>query len=220
MSIALDTKRARFNMIEQQVRTWEVLDPRVLDVLGEVPREAFVPERYRHVAFADVELPIGCGQSMLKPVIEGRMLQALVIDPNDEILEIGTGSGFTAACLGRLGRMVTTVELHAELAQAASERLRAQGHRNISVVHADALKDFKPTMQFNAIAVGAAVATIPAMFLDWLAPGGRLFVVRGLSPAQEAMLLTRHQGAVVESSLFETDLTYLSGAAPQPKFIL
>jgi protein-L-isoaspartate(D-aspartate) O-methyltransferase len=216
----LDTKRARFNMIEQQVRTWEVLDLRVLDVLGEVPREDFVADQYRAMAFADLELPIGAGQHMLKPVIEGRMLQSLNVDANDEILEIGTGSGFTAACLSRLGRMVTTVERIEALAISARERLKAHSYRNVDVIHADALDGFVPHTRFDVIAVGAAVAQVPERFLEWLAPGGRLFVVRGTSPAQEALLLTSVKGSVMEESLFETDLPYLAGAAPQPKFIL
>lgn len=219
MAIVLDPQRARFNMVEQQVRTWEVLDQRVLDVIGQVPREAYAPERYRNLAYADLELPIGHGQCMLKPVVEGRMLQALAIAPDDEVLEIGTGSGYTAAAMGRLGRQVTTLEIQPELAAAAQERLRVQGVRNVAVVGADALS-YVPTTRFNAIAVGAAVASIPKSFLDWLAPGGRLFIVRGQSPVQEAVLLTAHAGALVESSLFETDLGYLQGAAPPVRFTL
>lgn len=216
----LDTKRARFNMIEQQVRTWEVLDTRVLDVLSEVPREDFVSEQYRGMAFADFELPIGAGQHMLKPVIEGRMLQALAVDANDEVLEIGTGSGFTAACLSRLGRMVTTVERVESLAVAARERLKAHSYRNVEVLHADALDGFVPHTRFDVIAVGAAVAHVPARLLEWLAPGGRLFIVRGTSPAMEAVLLISVQGSVMEESLFETDLPYLHGAAPKARFSL
>lgn len=219
MAIVLDQQRARFNMVEQQVRTWEVLDARVLDVIGAVPREAFVPERWRNLAYADLEIPLGHGQVMLKPVIEGRMLQALGIGPDDEVLEIGTGSGYTAAVLGKLGRMVTSLEIHPELAAAAQERLRAQGVRNVSVLAADGLSH-APSTRYNAIAIGAAVAQVPQRFLDWLAPGGRLFVVRGLAPVQEAMLYTEHAGARVESSLFETDIAYLEGASPPVRFTL
>lgn len=215
----LDTQRARFNMVEQQVRTWEVLDTRVLDVLGEVPREAFVPEQYRGVAFADLELPIGAGQHMLKPVIEGRLLQALSVDANDEVLHIGTGTGFVAACLSRLGRMVTSVERIESLATAARERLKSLNHRNVDVICADALDGFAPHTRFDVIAVSGAVASVPARFLEWLAPGGRLFVVRGTSPAMEAVLLSSVQGHVMEEGLFETDLSYLAGAAPKPQFV-
>lgn len=219
MAIVLDQRRARFNMVEQQVRTWEVLDARVLDVIGTVPREAYVPERYRNLAFADLEIPLGEGRLMWKPVVEGRMLQALSIGPDDEVLEVGTGSGYTAAVLGKLGRMVTSLEIHPGLAEAAQERLRVQGVRNVNVLVADALAH-APSIRYNAIAIGAAVAQVPKRFFDWLAPGGRLFVVRGQSPVQEAMLYTSHAGALVESSLFETDLAYLEGAAPPPRFTL
>ncbi|MBL8275000.1 MAG: protein-L-isoaspartate O-methyltransferase, partial [Xanthomonadales bacterium] len=135
----LDFERARFNMVEQQVRPWEVLDQRVLDVLRELRREEYVPSRWRRQAFADVSLPLEHGEVMMKPVVEGRMLQALAVKPEDAILEIGTGSGFITACLARLGREVRSVEIHAAMAERARARLAAAGFSNASVDAADAL---------------------------------------------------------------------------------
>jgi protein-L-isoaspartate(D-aspartate) O-methyltransferase len=219
--MSLDFERARFNMIEQQVRPWEVLDQRVLGVLRDVRREDFVPPRHRRLAFADVELPIGHGESMMKPIVEGRMLQALAVEPTDTVLEIGTGSGFVTACLARLGCEVWSVEQHADLAEAARQRLKAAGLTNVSVEVAEAVRGFDPGRRFDVIAVTGAVHRIPPRFLDWLDVGGRLFVVRGASPVQEAVLVTR-LGAdrVIEDSLFETHLRYLAHAEPPRAFAL
>ena len=134
---------ARQNMIENQVRPWEVLDPRVLDVLAAVRREDFVPARYRALAFADMALPIGNGETMMKPTVEGRMLQALDLGSEDRVLEIGTGSGFVTACVARLAGSVTSIEIHADLADAARARIAAAGANNVRVETADAMRGFK-----------------------------------------------------------------------------
>ncbi len=221
MANVLNFEKARFNMVEQQVRTWEVLDGRVLDVIGTIKREDFVPVRYRKLAYADLAVPIAEGQSMLKPVVEGRILQALEINPDDEVLEIGTGSGYFAACLAKLGRMVTTVELRPELAESARDRLEQAGIRNVQVEQADALSEFQPQVAFDVIAVTGAVTRVPEHFRDWLAPGGRLFVVHGLDPIMEAIVITRMgEEQFVQQSLFETVIDYLDGAAPTPRFDL
>ena len=215
--------RAREAMVEQQVRPWDVLDNRVLDVMARLPREAFVADAYRSVAYADVELPIGHGEAMMKPVVEGRMLQALALQPGDEVLEIGTGSGYIAACLGALAGQVLGIERHADLADAARARLDATGlGGNVAIETADALA-FDTDRRFDAICVTGAVEAIPERFLQWLRPDGRLFVVRGRAPAMEAVLLHRDGNAVNAArieSLFETDLPYLAGAAPVPQFSL
>lgn len=217
----LDFERARFNMVEQQVRPWEVLDQRVLDVLRELRREEYVPSRWRRQAFADVSLPLEHGEVMMKPVVEGRMLQALAVKPEDAILEIGTGSGFITACLARLGREVRSVEIHAAMAERARARLAAAGFSNASVDAADALADFEPGRTYDCVCVTGAVAVEPERFRRWLAPGGRLFLIRGLSPAMEATLTTLGPDSqYVTDSLFETDLPYLVGAAPLPRFVL
>lgn len=218
MAGTLNFERARFNMVEQQVRPWEVLDARVLDVLGEVKREDFVPARHRKLAFADLSIPLEHGEFMMKPVVEGRLLQALALNGDEDVLEIGTGSGFMAACLSRLARQVVSVEVHGDLAERARGRIGAAGIRNCQVHAADAF-GFQPPHAFDAIAVTGAVSVVPESFTRWLKPGGRMFVVRGASPVMEAVLMTRQGADYIETrSLFETDLPYLKGAQPAPAF--
>lgn len=217
IAMTIDYSHARELMVEQQVRPWDVLDLRVLDVLARLPREAFVADAHKALAYADVELPLGHGQKMMKPVIEGRMLQALDLQPGDEVLEIGSGSGFISACLGELARDVVSIEINPELAAAARANLdAARLGTNVRIEVADALA-WEPGRQFDAVCVTAAVETVPAHFLKWLRPGGRLFVVRGHSPVMEAVLV-KADGST--DSLFETDIDYLQGAAPAPQFQL
>lgn len=217
--MSMNFEQARFAMIEQQVRPWDVLDPRVLEALMFVHREDFVASAHRQLAFADLPLPMAHGEVMMKPVVEGRMLQALALEPGEEVLEIGTGSGFITACLARLARAVTSVELHADFTETAAARLAASGISNVRLETADALQ-WQPGRQFDAIAVTAAVATIPSLFTDWLKPGGRLFVIRGYSPVQEAVRVVRRDEGLQIESLFETDVPYLHGAEPVPHFTL
>ncbi|WP_166212963.1 protein-L-isoaspartate O-methyltransferase family protein [Cognatiluteimonas telluris] len=216
----MDFAKARENMVEQQVRPWDVLDIRVLDALSQLPREDFVPPAYRALAYADVPLPIGHGQLMLKPVVEGRMLQALAVQPTDEVLEIGTGSGYATACLGRLARDVVSIELLPGLAEEARARLEALAlGGNVRIAVADALQ-YQPGRQFDLVCVSAAVDTIPRHFLSLLRPGGRMFVVRGRAPAMAAVLVRNDAGGPRIESLFETELPYLVGAEPTPEFHL
>ncbi|NZA26956.1 protein-L-isoaspartate O-methyltransferase [Luteimonas sp. SJ-92] len=220
--MTIDYAKARDTMVEQQIRPWDVLDQRVLDVLTELPREAFVAEPYRALAYADIEIPLGHGERMLKPVLAGRILQSLAAAAGEEVLEIGTGSGYLSACLGRLARDVVSLERHADLAEAARGRLRAQGIANVAVETADAFS-WDTDRRFDAICVNGAVDGLPSRFLAWLRPGGRIFVVRGRAPAMEAVLVRSRGGDVnapVTESLFETDLGYLTGAAPVPEFQL
>jgi len=215
------TEQARQNMVENQVRTWEVLDPRVLDVLRNVRREDFVPARHRNLAFADIELPIGHDEVMLKPVIEGRLLQALAAQAGERVLEIGTGSGFLTACIARLAGSVSSVERHADLAEAARARLVAAQVRNAKVETADALGDFQPGQTFDAVVVGGATFALPERFRGWVRPGGRLLAIVGESPAQQVTLYTRADDTHWTSeSVFETDLPYLHGAGAPRRFTL
>lgn len=215
----IDYARARETMVEQQVRPWDVLDPRVLETIATVPREAYVPAALRTLAYADTALPLGHGEFMMKPVLEGRALQALLVDADECVLEIGAGSGYLTACLARLAREVVAIERHPDLADAARARLAAQGCGNARIETADALS-WDNQQQFDAICVSAAVDTLPPRFLEWLKPGGRLFVVQGRSPAMDATLVHREVNGLRTESLFETDLPYLAGTAPQPEFIL
>ncbi|AHY57790.1 protein-L-isoaspartate O-methyltransferase family protein [Stenotrophomonas rhizophila] len=215
--MTIDYSHARELMVEQQIRPWDVLEIRVLDVLARLPREAFVAESHKALAYADIELPLGFGQKMMKPVIEGRTLQALDLQPGDEVLEIGTGSGFLSACMGELAREVLSLEIQPELATGARARLDAAGlGNNVRIETADALT-WETERRFDAICVTAAVDTIPSRFTQWLRPGGRLFVIRGQSPVMEAVLV-KADGST--ESLFETDIDYLRGAAPAPQFQL
>lgn len=214
-----DHAHARELMVEQQVRPWDVLDPRVLDVLVDMPRERFVPPAYEGVAHADVELPLGHGEVMLKPVIAGRALQALLPVEGEEVLEIGTGSGYVTACLARMARQVLSLDRHADFIEAARARLAGLGMSNVRFEVMDALA-WQTDRQFDAICVNGAVDAIPPQFVGMLKPGGRMFIVRGRSPAMEAVLVRNEGGTPRIESLFETDIPYLAGAAPVPAFHL
>jgi len=216
--MTIDYAKAREYMVEQQVRPWDVLDPRVLDALATLPREAFVPEAHRALAYADLALPLGHGETMMKPVVEGRMLQGLLPAAGEDVLEIGTGSGFVAACLGRLAREVVSLELREDFARAARERLDRHGlGNNVRVETGDAFA-WTTERRFDAICVTGAVADVPPRFLEWLRPDGRLFVIRGRAPAMEAVLVRNGVNGPRIESLFETELPYLAGAAPAPRF--
>ncbi|AXK72649.1 protein-L-isoaspartate O-methyltransferase [Lysobacter sp. TY2-98] len=212
-----DYAHARELMVEQQVRPWDVLDPRVIDVLATVPRERFVPTPYLGAAYADVALPLAHGEYMFKPVIAGRALEALRPMDTDDVLEIGTGSGYVTACLAKLAREVTTIDRHADFVDAAYGRLEQLGIANTRFEVADALT-WSTDRRFDAICVNAAVDTIPSQFVTMLKPGGRMFIVRGHAPAMEAVLVRNENGASRIESLFETDIPYLVGAAPVPVF--
>ncbi|KZC21654.1 protein-L-isoaspartate O-methyltransferase, partial [Rhodanobacter denitrificans] len=206
--------------VENQVRPWEVLDGRVLDVLGRVRREDFVAAEHRQLAFADLCLPLGHGEVMMKPVVEGRVLQALELLPSDRVLEIGTGSGFLTACLASLSAQVTSVDIHADFIAAATQRLQAAGIAHATLAVGEAVNEWQPDGLFDALVVTGAVHAIPPRWLTWLKPAARALVIRGQSPVQQATLLT-HEGAgrYREETLFETDLPYLTHAEPLQRFV-
>lgn len=215
--MTIDYNHARELMVEQQIRPWDVLELRVLKVLATLPREAFVADAYKALAYSDVELPLANGQKMMKPVIEGRTLQALNIQDGESVLEIGSGSGYLAACLGQLGREVLSLEIDPEQAAIARANLDA-AHLgdNVRIETADALH-WDTERRFDAIVVTAAMDQLPSAFLKWLRPQGRLFVIHGRAPAMEAVLITA-EGKV--SSQFETEIGYLRGAEPVAQFSL
>jgi protein-L-isoaspartate(D-aspartate) O-methyltransferase len=219
--VSLNIERARFNMVEQQVRPWDVLDARVLDVLAnQVRRDRYVSAEHAQLAFADLELPLAHGQAMMKPVIEGRVLQAVLAQPEESVLEIGTGSGFLAACLAHLARDVTSVELYDDLAATARERLQRDGITNATIEVAEAVNGYEPRREFDVVVLTGAVYSLPERMKQWLKPGGRLFAVIGESPVQQAIVFTREGTSLRETSLFETDLAYLTNAAPPRRFSL
>jgi protein-L-isoaspartate(D-aspartate) O-methyltransferase len=217
---AFDSERARFNMVEQQIRPWEVIDPRVLDVLQRVPREQFAPPAYRALAYADIEVPLGHGETMLAPKIEAKLLQALAIQPTDRVLEIGTGSGYLTACLAHLGGHVVTVDRHADFVAEAQARLAELGIGNVELLTGDAFAADLPGAPFDVIAVTGSVPVLPERFQALLNEGGRLFAVVGEPPAQEATLLTRVRGEVYRrEALFETVVPPLTGAPKPAAFV-
>jgi protein-L-isoaspartate(D-aspartate) O-methyltransferase len=211
---------ARAQMLGQQIRAWEVLDDRVLRALEQTPRERFVPEEYRDLAFADTEIPLAHGQSMLAPKIEGRLLQALQIEPIDDVLEVGTGSGFLAAALARLAQRVVSVDIFPEFIAAARTKLATENLRNVELRTADALSLELPG-RFDAIAVTGSVPELDDYFIRMLRPMGRLFVVVGRAPVMEARLITLNaNGDSASESLFETVLIPLVNAERPEPFVL
>jgi protein-L-isoaspartate(D-aspartate) O-methyltransferase len=216
--MSLNMTEARALMIEQQLRAGAVLDDRVLATVADVPRENFVPDAYRGVAFADDAIPLASGQSMMTPLQEGLLLQALGIQPTDHVLEIGTGSGYLTACLGRLATHVTSIEVFPELADRARERLQDHGIANCEIVTGDAF-EWSPRPA-DAIAVTGSVRLDDDCFLDWLKPGGRLFRVVGDSLPMRAWLIERVGDTEFRRScLFETFVPPLVHA-PEPEHFI
>lgn len=211
---------ARTQMLGQQLRAWEVLDDRVLNALASVPRERFAPEDYRSLAFADTEIPLPHGQSMLAPKIEGRVLQALALDPVDEVLEVGTGTGYLTAVMARLARRVVSIDIFPDFVESARAALAQREVGNVELVTGDALA-FAPAGRFDAIAVTGSVPRLDDHFIRMLRPGGRLFIVVGRPPVMEALLVTKAADERYSTeSLFETLLTPLVNAEQPEPFVL
>lgn len=217
----MNLEQARFNMVEQQIRTWEVLDQRVLDLMSQVPREEFVPPAYRNLAFADTCIPLGHGQSMMCPRVEARLLQALQIEPDEHVLEIGTGSGFVTALLTRMAARVTSVEIHDSLRRDALAKLESHGIDNVELHTGDASRGWEPGAPYDAIAVTGSVPVLDECFQKLLAVGGRLFVIVGQEPAMEALLITRTGPSQwTTDDLFETVVPALIGVQQPERFVL
>ncbi len=210
---------AREQMIHQQVRAWDVLDERALEALGKVPRERFVPEGYRDLAFADASIPLPHGERMLAPKIVGRILQALQVEGDESVLEIGTGSGFLTACLALQAGSVRSLEIHPDLADAARTRLASLGLGRAEVVAADAFAaGALGNGSWDVIVLTGSLPLYDARFEQRLAPGGRLFVAVGEAPVMDARLVRRGDGGCVAESLFETVLPALHGAPRREPF--
>ena len=218
MTTAHSIAAIRRQMVEQQVRTWDVFDPRVLDVMQTVPRESFAPTAYDDVAYAETEIPLGHGQFMMNPVVEGRLLQALELQADDAVLEIGTGSGYLAACIAELAGRVVSIDCVAEFCERATSVLEETGIDNVDVRHMDAM-DSLPDERFDAIAVTGSIPRPDERLLECLKSDGRMFVVVGEGPVMTAHMV-RHaeDGGWSSEGLFETTLRPLTNVPETPPF--
>lgn len=206
----MNLEQARHNMIKQQIRPWDVIDERVLEAMQQIPREEFVPEAYKNFALADFEIPLNTEQKMMFPRVEGRLLQALDIQEDDNILEIGTGSGYVTALLAKLGKNVTSVEIDAELAQSAKEKLAAHGCNNASVIEGDGVKGWNTQAPYDVILIQASLMEIPKCFYEQLRVSGRMVAVMGSAPVMNAVLVKRLNANNFDTvHLFETDIAPL-----------
>jgi len=213
----MNSDLARQKMVAQQVRVWDVCDQDVLNVLDGVAREQFVPAGCEDVAYADTEIPLPHGQVMLRPIIHGRLLQALELDPGSLVLEIGTGTGYLTACLARLSGAVISIDIREDFIAAATLSLETAEIHNASVHCMDAMTEL-PDGEFDAIAVTGSVPRVDERFIKALRPGGRLFLVTGESPVMKALLITRDGDNWQQSELFETDIPALENAAGESVF--
>jgi len=219
--IEVNTELARYNMIEQQIRTWDVLDPQILELLSSIPRERFVPETCKNLAFSDLEIPLGHDEIMMTPKMEGRILQSLAVKPLDRILEIGTGSGFLSACLAKLGGQVVSVEIVPEFSQRAQQLLTGMGYENIEFRIGDAASGWDQDGSFDVIAVTGSLPVLPEALKHCLNKNGRMFLVTGESPVMQAQIIRRLSNQEWHSeTLFETDLPALQNATYPQVFSL
>ena len=215
----MDTLAARLQMVDQQIRTWEVLDPRVLEALSAVPREAFVPPEYRELAFADAPIPIGFGQSMLSPKLQGRILQALGVSATDNVLEVGSGTGYLSACLSLLGCSTHSIDIHAGLVDLAQANLRALPSARVQFQIRDAF-DAAPLGEYDAVAVTGSLPIYDPRFEKSLRVGGRLFAIVGAAPVMDAILVRRvDSNEWIRESLFETVVAPLINATAAQRFV-
>jgi len=215
----MDLEKARFNMIEQQIRPWDVLDDTILSLLQRIKREEYVPEAYRAMAFMDLEIPLGHGESMLSPKVEARLVQELHIHPTDKVLEVGTGSGYMTALLASLAGHVHSVEIIPEFSQAAAQKLAAHDFNNVTCEMGDAARGWQKHAPYDVIVVTGSLPLLPDEFVAQLKPGGRLLAFIGLAPAMEARLTRLIEPGVVDSEvIFETDVRALRNAAQPAQF--
>jgi len=215
----MNIEQARFNMIEQQIRPWDVLDTDVLKLLGEVKRERFVPPEHRDLAFADLEIPIGGGEAMWQPKVEARVVQELEIRPTDTVFEVGTGSGYLAALLARLAKHVTSAEIDPALAERARATLQAEAVGNVTLLTGDSARAPLGEQSYDVIVLTGSTPVLPQAFTDRLNPGGRLFAVTGDLPVMKATLVRQGaRGELQTVTLFETVLRPLQHALQPERF--
>lgn len=215
----MDTNFARSNMLKQQIRTSDVLDPHTLALMQQVPRQAFVPEAYFPMAFADTFIPIGQGQSMLTPTLEAQLLQALDIQSTEKVLEVGTGSGHTTALLGKAAQHVYSIDIFPNFVERTEQRLKRYNITNCTLMVGNAAQGWDRHQPYDAIAITGSLPTLPSSFPQQLKIGGRLFAIVGESPVMKALLITRindHQWHT--DTLFETDVIPLLEASIQDTF--
>ena len=214
----MNTNSARRQMVEQQVRTWDVFDADVLNAMGSVARDMFVPSELRNVAYADAEIPLPHHQCMLRPSLVGKLVQALHIKATDDVLEVGTGSGYLTACIAGIAGTVTSIDMYNDFIQSAKEKLADCGIKNVTLQQMDAMTELPPG-RFDAIALTGSVSKLDERFINALKPGGRLFVVTGTAPAMTAMLITAgDDGVATAEELFETNIPPLVLNEEQPVF--
>ncbi len=212
----MDIEKARFNMVEQQIRPWDVLNQRILNLFMEVPREHFVPQGFASFAFADMQIPLGQGQMMLEPKLEARMLQTLEVTASDNVLEIGTGSAFTTALLAKLGHHVWSLDIVPEFTQQAETKLAALDIENVTLETADVFDDYSPQVNYDVIAVTGSMP-LQEDLQQYLTVGGRLFMIVGSEPVMEARLIRRLSATQWSTeSLFETKVPALQNV-PEPE---
>jgi len=213
----VDFEQARFNMVEQQIRTWEVLDPSVLHLLTHIRREEYVPQQYRNLAFADMEIPLGFGEFMLAPKLEARLVQEAGLLDEDRVLEVGTGSGYVTALMASLAKHVYSVDIVPEFTESARRNLSEHGIANVTIVTGDAAQGWADHAPYNAIVLTGSVPYLPAEFERSLALGGRLIAIVGDEPVMTARCIKRvGESAFSREGLFETCIKSLRNA-PQPE---
>ena len=216
----MNVEQARFNMIEQQIRPWEVLDLKVLELLSRVPREEFVPSGQRSLAFVDTHVALGHGQVMMQPKQEARLLQEVDVTGDDKVLEVGTGSGYMTALLASLARQVDTVDIFGDFIESARLKLSERGLNNIDFTKGDASDGWEGNGPYDVIVVTGSVPELPQQFVDNLRPGGRLTAIVGTDPIMEAVLVSKlRDGSVSTTSLFDTSLPPLVNAVRPPRFV-
>lgn len=219
MNTAFEEK-ARFNMIEQQIRPWDVLDPNTLELLENLPREAFVPESHRTLAYADIGIPLPHNQVMMHPIVEARMLQALGLSKSDNVLEIGTGSGYVTSMLAAASSHVTSIDIFPEFTNEAGERLAKHGINNVTLECGDASQGWNSSDTFDAIVITGSLPSLPDSYTSLLNRGGRIFAIIGQAPVMHATLLQRtDDGDLISERLFETELPALVNATQPSSFV-